>query len=79
MQVGDQIIGVFDASAGPRPGVPHHTFIFDGPAESDDLIRDLEAKGIKVQGVRPHAPRAGYSVYVDDPNGNRLELSVEPR
>jgi predicted enzyme related to lactoylglutathione lyase len=78
LKVGDQVIGVFDASSGPRPGVPHHTFTLVGPQDSADLVKELETMGIKVEGVRPHAPRPGYSVYVQDPDQNRLELSVEP-
>jgi predicted enzyme related to lactoylglutathione lyase len=78
LKIGDQVIGVFDASAGPRPGVPHHTFTLEGPDDSADLVKELEGRGIKVLAVRPHAPRPGYSLYVEDPNENRLELSVEP-
>ena len=78
LQVGGQIVGIFDAAAGPRPGVPHHTFIGEGPTEPDELVTELETIGIKVHGVRMHGQGPGYSVYVDDPNGNRLELSVDP-
>jgi predicted enzyme related to lactoylglutathione lyase len=78
LSVGDQVIGIFDASAGVRPGVPHHTFTAEGPLDSSELIAGLEAKGIKVAGVRVHGPGPGYSVYLEDPDGNRLELSVDP-
>jgi predicted enzyme related to lactoylglutathione lyase len=78
LKVGDQVIGVFDASQGPRDGVPHHTFTSDGPLDSSELIIDLEAKGVKIANLRLHGSGPGYSLYVEDPDGNRLELSVDP-
>lgn len=72
-------IGVFDANGGDRPGVPHHTFDFTGgPADAQDLVKELEGKGIAVDGVRVHGSGPGYSVYVVDPSGNRIELSTDP-
>lgn len=71
-------LGVFDAKEGPRPGVPHHTFDFEGPRDPKDMVQDLEAKGVKVENVRMHGNGPGYSVYVYDPCGNRLELSTDP-
>jgi catechol 2,3-dioxygenase-like lactoylglutathione lyase family enzyme len=78
LRLGDQGIGLFDAAAGDRPGVPHHTFAGEGPATADELIKALESRGIAVDGVRMHGSGPGYSVYVNDPAGNRLELSVDP-
>ena len=66
-------IGLFDASGGERPGVPHHTISIDGP---EDLKRELEGKGLTVDNIRPHRD-SGYSLYVNDPSGNRIELSVD--
>ena len=63
------------ASDGARPGVPHHTFEVQGPDDPQDLVREIEAKGFKVENVREHRGGEGYSVYVTDPSGNRLELS----
>ena len=71
-------IGLFDASGGPRPGVPHHTIGIEGPDTAEALSKEIEAKGYKVEGVRPHGDGPGYSVYVDDPNGNHIELSYDP-
>ncbi|MBM3939543.1 MAG: VOC family protein [SAR202 cluster bacterium] len=76
MRVGGVGLGVFDATDGPRPGVPHHTFAVEGPADSRELVDEIEAKGFKVESVREHRGGAGYSVYVSDPAGNRVELSV---
>ena len=78
LRLGGTGLGVFDAKDGPRPGVPHHTFNFEGPREPDAMVQELEAKGIKVEGVRLHGNGPGYSVYVYDPCGNRIELSTDP-
>ena len=59
------------------PGVPHHTFDIEGPGDPKELIKELEAKGIKVDDLRLHGEGPGYSVYVIDPSGNRLELSKD--
>jgi catechol 2,3-dioxygenase-like lactoylglutathione lyase family enzyme len=79
LRLGEQGIGLFDAATGDRPGVPHHTFSGDGPATADELVKSLEDRGVKVDGIRVHGEGPGYSVYVNDPSGNRLELSVDPR
>ncbi len=76
LRVGDFAMGLFDASAGDSPGVPHHTFAIDGPDDPSDLQRELEGRGFVVDHVREHRDGAGYSLYVDDPDGNHLELSV---
>lgn len=78
LRLGEQGIGLFDASGGERPGVPHHTFNGTGPADPDELVKELEASGVKVDGVRREGESGRYSVYVYDPSGNRLELSVTP-
>ena len=80
LKVGASGVGVFDASEGPRPGVPHHTFEFEGPTDPDAMVKELEARGVKVEMIRRHGQGegSGYSVYVDDPCGNRLELSTDP-
>jgi hypothetical protein len=31
-----------------------------------------------VERIRMHGNGPGYSVYVDDPCGNRIELSIDP-
>jgi catechol 2,3-dioxygenase-like lactoylglutathione lyase family enzyme len=78
LKLGSTGLGLFDAKEGPRPGVPHHTFDFEGPQEPDAMVRELEAKGIKVENIRMHGNGPGYSVYVYDPCGNRIELSTDP-
>jgi catechol 2,3-dioxygenase-like lactoylglutathione lyase family enzyme len=71
-------IGVFDAASGPRPGVPHHTLEFEGSSEMEATIRELESQGVEVEETRVHGEGPGYSLYVTDPSGNRLELSTDP-
>jgi catechol 2,3-dioxygenase-like lactoylglutathione lyase family enzyme len=78
LRAGSQGIGLFDGAEGPRPGVPHHTFSCEGPADPEELTRELEERGIKVDAVRRQGESANYSVYVFDPSGNRLELAVAP-
>ena len=75
---GTQAFGFFDASEGPRPGVPHHTLKCTGPVEPEELVEELQEKGATVDGVRRGANPGQYSVYVVDPGGNRIELAVSP-
>jgi predicted enzyme related to lactoylglutathione lyase len=78
LKIGSSGLGVFDAKDGPRPGVPHHTFEFDGPTDPQAMIAELEGRGAKVEDMRMHGDGPGYSLYVTDPAGNRLELSTDP-
>lgn len=77
LQAGETGLGLFDAAAKRAPGVPHHTFDIEGPSDAQDLINEFEAKGIKTDGMRLHGQGPGYSVYIVDPCGNRLELSKD--
>jgi predicted enzyme related to lactoylglutathione lyase len=77
LRVGETGLGLFDASEKRAPGVPHHTFDIEGPSDPKELMRELEAKGIHADELRLHGQGPGYSVYVIDPNGNRLELSKD--
>jgi predicted enzyme related to lactoylglutathione lyase len=72
---GDTGLGLFDASEKRAPRVPHHTFDIEGPDDPNELARELGRKGLKVDDIRVHDGDRGYSVYVIDPGGNRLELS----
>ena len=78
LKIGSSGFGLFDASEGPCPGVPHHTLEFEGPRDPQEMIRELEGKGAKVEDLRMHGDGPGYSLYVTDPAGNRLELSTDP-
>lgn len=77
LRAGETGLGLFDAAEKHAPGVPHHTFEIEGPSDPKELIRELEEKGIKVESTRLHGEGPGYSLYVTDPGGNRLELSKD--
>ncbi len=77
LRAGETGLGLFDASEKQFPGVPHHTFDIEGPSDPKELIKELEAKGIKVDETRIHGQGPGYSLYITDPNGNRVELSKD--
>jgi predicted enzyme related to lactoylglutathione lyase len=77
LRAGETGFGLFDAAEKRAAGVPHHTFDIEGPDDPKELIKELEAKGIKVGDTRMHGEGPGYSVYVTDPSGNRLELSKD--
>ena len=78
VQIGDVIIGIFDASESPCSGVPHHTLRMAWPADQEATCKQLEAAGVPVQGTRGHRNEVGFSICVNDPIGNRLELSFDP-
>jgi predicted enzyme related to lactoylglutathione lyase len=78
VQLGSVMLGLFDASRGPAPGVPHHTLQMAWPGEEAAARTELEAAGISVQGARVHGDGPGFSLYLQDPLGNDLELSWDP-
>ncbi|MBV8084889.1 MAG: VOC family protein [Chloroflexi bacterium] len=75
LKLGSTGLGLFD---GRPDGVPHHTLEFEGPRTPEDMTNELESRGLKVTHTRMHGEGPGYSVYVDDPAGNHLELSTDP-
>ncbi len=77
LRAGETGLGLFDAAEKRAPGVPHHTFDIEGPNNPQELIKDLESRGVKTDGMRLHGKGPGYSVYVVDPAGNRVELSKD--
>ena len=76
LNLGGAVLGVFDASKDRHPRVPHHTFEVEGSGEPEEFVKELEGRGAKVSEIRRHGEGKGYSVYVIDPSGNRLELST---
>src|SRR5262249_62240724 len=60
LKLGRTGLGVFDAKDGPRPGVPPHTFGFEGPRGPNALVPELEAKGGKVENVPMPASGRGH-------------------
>jgi predicted enzyme related to lactoylglutathione lyase len=78
VRVGDLGIGLFDASKGPARGVPHHTLQMGWPGDQGEATAALRAAGVAVEETRVHGEGPGFSLYVTDPVGNRLELSWDP-
>ena len=54
LRAGETGLGLFNAAEKRAPGVPHHTFDIEGPSDPKELIKELEAKGIKVDDTRLH-------------------------
>jgi len=54
-------------------GVPHHTVTVPW-REKDLRVQDLERSGVRVEKCRDHPDGKGYSLYVQDPDGNLWEL-----
>src|ERR1041384_956048 len=52
MKVGSSGLGPFDASEIRAPGVPHHTFKFEGPTDPQEMVQELAGRGIKVENIR---------------------------
>jgi len=77
LRAGETGLGLFNAAEKRAPGVPHHTFDIEGPGDPKELIEELETKGIRVDDMRVHGEGPGYSVYLIDPSGNRIELSKD--
>jgi catechol 2,3-dioxygenase-like lactoylglutathione lyase family enzyme len=77
VQVGNFQVHIFDASDGPRPGVPHHTIMIPW-AEKEKTVREIESGGNKIENTRDHPDGKGYSLYVKDPDGNLWELWAAP-
>lgn len=74
VQLGNFQVHIFDASEGPRPGVPHHTLNIPWQ-EREKAMKELEQTRTRVENIREHADGKGYSLYIDDRDGNRWELS----
>lgn len=75
VQLGNIQVHLFDASQGPRPGVPHHTLVVPWQ-EKAKAVQELEQAGTRVENTRDHPDGKGYSLYVKDPDGNIWELSA---
>jgi catechol 2,3-dioxygenase-like lactoylglutathione lyase family enzyme len=73
VRLGNFQVHIFDASKGPRRGVPHHTIMVPWK-EKDKAMQELEQAGTKVENTRDHPDGKGYSLYVKDPDGNLWEL-----
>jgi predicted enzyme related to lactoylglutathione lyase len=77
VQVGNLQVHIFDASKGPRPGVPHHTIMIPW-VDKEKTVQEIERGGTKIENTRDHPDGKGYSLYVKDPDGNLWELWAAP-
>jgi len=77
VQLGNFQVHIFDASKGPRPGIPHHTIMIPWK-EKEKTVQELEQAGNKVENTRDHPDGKGYSLYIKDPDGNLWELWAAP-
>ncbi len=77
VQLGNFQVHIFDASKGPRPGIPHHTIMIPWK-EKEKTVQELEQAGTKVENTRDHPDGKGYSLYIKDPDGNLWELWAAP-
>jgi catechol 2,3-dioxygenase-like lactoylglutathione lyase family enzyme len=73
VQLGNFQVHLFDASNGPRPGVPHHTLTIPWK-EKEQAMREFEQAATRIENTRDHPDGKGYSLYVKDPDGNIWEL-----
>ena len=76
LQAGETGVGLFDAAEKRAPGVPHHTFDIEGPNDPQELIKELESKAIKTDGMRMAKDRV-IRFDIIDPSGNHIELSKD--
>lgn len=77
VQLGNFQVHLFDASKGPRPGIPHHTIMLPW-REKGEMVKELEKAGTKIENTRDHPDGKGYSLYIKDPDGNLWELWSAP-
>lgn len=73
IRLGEVQMSLFDASAGEPRGVPHHTLV-SAWLEQEVAVEHFQTCGITIESVRVHPDQRGYSLYVHDPDGHRLEL-----
>ena len=73
VELGNFQVHIFDASKGPRQGVPHHTIVIPWQ-EKEKVLREMEHGGSKIENIRDHGDGKSYSLYVKDPDGNLWEL-----
>lgn len=61
---------------GRRAGLYHIGFkVGDSDDELREVVRDLQAAGVRIHGATDH--HVTHSLYIQDPDGNELELYVD--
>ncbi len=79
VDVGGLVLGICDEDKGGRPGNPHHMFEIEWAGPLEEVTKELEAKGFKVESSRQVPDSRDYSLALIDPAGNRVELSTSGR
>lgn len=79
VDVGGLVLGICDEAKGGRAGNPHHMFEIEWPGPLEDVTKELESRGFKVEGARQVPDSRDYSLALIDPAGNRVELSTSGR
>jgi len=77
LRAGRSMLDLVEAGTGPPGRNVDHVCLRVSPFDGDDLINHLRAHGCRPGQVMPDrlgAEGLGPSLYVDDPEGNTLEL-----
>jgi len=79
VDVGGVAIGICDQAKGGRPGNPHHMLEIEWAGDLEQVTKELEGRGIRVESSRQQPDGRDYSLTLIDPTGNRIELSTSGR
>lgn len=71
-----EVGGVAEHSARPKPGLYHIGFkVADSHEELRTVYRELKDKHVSIVGLTDHI--VTHSIYIEDPDGNELELYAD--
>ena len=71
-----EVGGAPERGGRPKPGLYHIGFkIGDGAEAAKAVYRELKDKGVTIVGTADHG--VTHSVYIEDPDGNELELYAD--
>ena len=71
-----EVGGAPERGGRPKPGLYHIGFkIGDGPDAARQVYRELQEKGVPIVGTADHG--VTHSIYIEDPDGNELELYAD--
>lgn len=71
-----EVGGTTEHDARPRPGLYHIGFkVADSHEELKEVYKELQSKNVHIVGLADHG--VTHSIYVEDPDGNELELYAD--
>ena len=71
-----EVGGEAERSPVPKPGLYHVGFkVADSHEELHEVYTELHAKGVPILGMSDHT--VTHSIYIEDPDGNELELYAD--